>query len=254
MHTKRPANIPTPAAYNIGPISAMTLDAWLEGPSPQCLVVRLPATRAIGEDDFLLDVARRRCGQRGFKDSLGRHFISRRFSASGSSQEAEAFLDQARAAAEITDDFMGLDALDMTEWLAVRMAGERWQAFIRYLQTSPATDFVLLARTTSEERIEALVRTVSQGGCLMTDVVELYAPTGQMLAQYMTRCAALPAGLAEKAADAFESLRAQGAEPNYVLARDIALRVAGELKRGLAETDALVAAFSSRGITFGYCK
>lgn len=254
MHLEPPASSVAQPVYNIGPSGELTLDAWLVGPTPQCLVVSLPTTRAIGEDEFLLDLARYRCAERGFKDSLSRHFISRRFGVEGSPQEAEAFLDQARIAAEITDDFLGVDALDLTDWLSVRMAGERWHSFIRYMQTSPGTDFVLLVRTKSKERVEAVARTIAQSGCLMADVIELYAPTGKMLAQSMTKHAALPPTSLEAAASAFESMRALGMEPNYVLARDLALRVSNELRRGLGGEEAVIAAFTSRGITFGSCR
>ena len=87
--------------YNIGPLGEIVMETWLDGPSPQCLVVKLPTMRRVGEDEFLLDLAKERYRRRGFRDAFGRHFISRRFALEGTSWDAEAFLGQAREVAEI---------------------------------------------------------------------------------------------------------------------------------------------------------
>ncbi len=237
-------------AYNLGPAGEIDLEMWLEGPSARCLFVQLPVTRRIGEEEFLLDLARRRKERRGFRDAIGRHFVSRRFGVEGSALDAAAMFAQARVAAEVTDEFYGVDAIDLTEWVGMPKMGERWQAFVRHIQTSPHTDFVFLVRTCNDNNVADLASVITGTGYLIADTIKLYPPTGEMLAEAFVDAATedLEDGF-DRAREMFDSLLASGAEPNYTLALDLAGRASVEARRGLEPEGAVTAAFASRGIT-----
>ena len=235
--------------FNIGPIGEMTLDMWLEGPSPRCLVVQLPTTHCVGEEEFLLYVATKRHEVRGFKDALNRHFISRRFGAFEAAGDVDAFFDEARRAAEITDQFYGVDAIDMTEWLSVPMKGERWHGLARYIQTSLYTDFVFIVRTDLESEVERLAHAITGMGYLIAECIQLYPPTGDMLAGFMAKEAGgCLDGTVEQARGLFEGMRQSGFVPNYTLARDLAHRAKSAIGRGLDPATAVETAFASVGL------
>ena len=241
------------ATFNIGPGGEMTLDAWLRGGSPHALVVQLPAIRGVGEDEFLLYVAeaRRKCC--GYKDSLRRHFISRRFGIDGTPSDADALLCEASLVAEITDEFYGVDAIDLTEWLHAPMSGERWHSLVRHIQSSPHTDFVLLARSSFENDVDKLARVIGGMGCMPVEQIRLYPPSGEMLASRMAAEASGSIdGATGLASSLFVAMQEVGSIPNYILAKELGLQAENWVRRGVDPKQAVTAVFEGKGMRFGY--
>lgn len=219
-------------SYNVDVEDGRKLAAWEASLPRPALFLALPPLKNIGEDELIYELATKSYRCNGFSDSFERHFMQRNFPYGGSPGDYEAFLDDARNIAEITDEFFGVDSIDLTDWASKPLGGAMWRRLIHYVRTHGETDFVFTARVDDPEKAEDLVRSIRSECGLAIEIITLHLPLPNALAEAFIECSG--GRFAERQdilTEWFGALQKDGRSMNFTFAQTCAFAASYECAR-----------------------
>lgn len=211
--------------YTVDERTRASLDTWMRNEStrPDILIIA-PTIRDVGEQQLVAELADAVYQLGGFRDLRRRHVMSRNFPALGTDLDYQRFLDQAFEVSEITDEFFGVDSIDLSSWIdADEESDDTWRILVSHISSHPETDFVFRVYTDSRDRAMALARRILQDTGIALETVELSLPTAEQLAgEFLAHGKGEFNELESDILARFVSLREENKAMNYGFARSIA--------------------------------
>lgn len=172
--------------YSVPEESSLSIQAWMESEvmRPDIFIIA-PEIKDVGEQQLIQDLARASYERQGLRDSRARHFLSRAFPFTDSEVAYARFLDEAFDTAEISDEFYGVDNIDLTAWMDIgpNQRPETWRQLTDYVLDHPETDFVFTCFTDDPHKADSIISSLRESCGIAVEVIELDYPDASMLAQ-----------------------------------------------------------------------
>ena len=203
-----------------------SLDAWMisQYARPDIFVVA-PPVRDVGEQQLIEELAQASYRLSGRHDAKRRHFLERPFLSHAPLEEYQRFLDEAFATSEITDEFYGVDNIDLTSWVGedIGLLAEAWAYLVTHVNAHPETDFVFCVYTDEVEAARNIARRIVCDTGLALEWVELSYPGASSLAEAFHEASLGEfTELADRVLCWFESRGEHDGRMNYGFARSCA--------------------------------
>lgn len=172
--------------YNASAEDLKLLKTWMESHGAPALFLSIPGHGNVGEQALVREIAEAvysrnvACGIHR-EDSRSRHFASRSFPYSCSPSDLSRFRDELDERSEVTDDFFGVDHIDLTAWVGRGAARDEWEELVQHVQSHPHATFVFTARCYNPQAIK-LANHVSLTCSIPIETLRLLPPTQELLA------------------------------------------------------------------------
>lgn len=216
------------AEFNIADEDHTLLDNWCALIGAPALLLNVPEHGNVGEAELINHLASAvydknvHCGLHRH-DSRQRHFASRNFPYGGSESDYARFKDELEDSAEVTNEFYGIDHIDLTQWVGKDPSRGPWQTLVHHVQSHSTVDFVFSARCAKDAQALKLVDLLRSTCGVPVETVNLLAPTPTMLAGAVLGAMEMSPGF--DCLDAwFADLGRTGVELNYVLAHSLSAK------------------------------
>lgn len=205
------------------------LSLWVDALHAPALFIQLPRHGDVGEDALiseLVDATYEKNVRNGVHraDSRRRHFAHRNFPYTGSPSDIERFRDELENRAEVTNDFYGVDCIDLTGWVGVDCSKGGWDTLVHHVQSHPHVDFVFTARCPERRHADRLASLISVSCGIPIETVELLPPTPEMLAESIFDEEKDTAPGYDALVAWFESLETDSLEISYAIPRSVAAK------------------------------
>ncbi|WP_455139896.1 hypothetical protein [Thermophilibacter sp.] len=215
-------------SYNISDKDWNLLSSWAEALDAPALFLRLPGHGDVGEDALiaeLADMTYEKNVSNGVHraDSRRRHFARRNFPYAGSPSDVERFRDELEGRAEVTNDFHGVDCIDLTGWVGADPSKGGWDALVHHVQAHPHVDFVFTARCSERRHADRLVSLISVSCGVPVEPISMLPPTPVMLADSVFGGEGAGPGF-DALVSWFEGLDTASLEISYALSRGVAAK------------------------------
>ena len=225
-----------------------SIDTWLNSASarPDIFIVA-PSIRDVGEQRLIEQLADASYRLGKYEDLRRRHFILRSFSSMGSEDYYARFLDETFATAEITDEFYGVDAIDLTQWLHKEFdqAQSPWHYLIAHITAHPETDFVFIAYTDEPEEAMRIAGRITIDTGIGLQTIQLKSPNAHLLAsEFLQQSEGEFSHHDAYIGEQFDALASRGMQMNYGFARSCALYALHQLSVYDDKDKALAKAFA----------
>lgn len=211
--------------YMVDKRTQMSLDGWMKGGSthPDILIIA-PVIRDVGEQQLIDQLVDAVYSMNGFHDVKRRHVMSRVFPAKGTPKDYDEFLDRPFEVSEITDEFFGIDDIDLSTWADVNVEDhDTWRYLVSHVVSHPETDFVFRVYTDDVDKACQLGRRICQDTGIALEIVQLSLPTPEQLAdEFAKESRGEFRELADDVLGGFVSLQEKGKAMNYNFARSLA--------------------------------
>ena len=202
------------------------LRVWADITDGPALLIQLPQHGDIGEDALIAKLAAsvyEKNVRNGIHraDSHRRHFAHRNFPYAGSPSDVERFRDELEDSAEITNEFYGVDCIDLTGWVGADPSKGGWDTLVHHVQAHPHVDFVFTARCSEKRLADRLAKLLSVSSGIPVEVIALLPPKPVMLTEVIFRGEGTGPGF-DVFVSWFENLDASSLEVSYAISRGIA--------------------------------
>lgn len=216
------------AIYNVSDSDQSLLSLWTEALDAPALLLQLPKHGDVGEDTLIAELAAatyEKNVRNGIHraDSRRRHFAHRNFPYAGNPSDVERFRDELEDCAEVTNEFYGVDCIDLTGWIDADHAKGGWDTLVHHVQSHPQVDFVFTARCPEKRHADRLANLISVSCGIPIETVVMLPPTPAMLAKSVFHGEDAGPGF-DVFASWLESLDAAPLEISYALSRSIAAK------------------------------
>lgn len=215
--------------YNISDGDRDLLSLWKEALDAPALFIQLPRHGDVGEDALiseLADATYEKNVRNGVHraDSCRRHFAYRNFPYAGSPSDVERFRDELEDRAEVTNEFYGVDCIDLSGWVGMDSSKGGWDTLIHHIQLHPHVDFVFTVRCPERRHADRLASLISVSCGIPVETVALLPPTPEMLAESIFREEKVAAHGYDALVTWFEGLDTDSLEISYAIPRGIAAK------------------------------
>lgn len=178
-------------AYNLSECSRQFIASTATMYPAPAIVLQVPSYGNVGEDDFLGDLCElvyaKNVGA-GFhrEDSMRRHYSRCSLPFEGLLDDYRLFDDALIGANPFSDDFYGLDVIEMTEWVGKTHSGPGWAHLKRHVTLYRDTaDFLFMAKSDDSGKVQVLCESLCDGCGLSVELVSIARPTPEMILRYM---------------------------------------------------------------------
>ena len=214
--------------FNISKEDAERIDTWSSIVSAPALFLHIPEHGNVGESELVAYLAGRVYEKNvglGMhrRDSRQRHFASRNFPYGGGEADYIRFRDELEDSAEVSNDFYGIDNVDLTTWVGKDPSKGCWDALVHHVQEHPTVDFVFSARSAEDGQASKLADLVRTTCGVPVEEVALLPPTPEMLARSTFADAESAPGY-DRLVAWYRDLGDAGVELNYALARSLSAK------------------------------
>lgn len=210
--------------YNASTKDLRLLETWMESSGAPALFLSIPGHGSVGENALVEEIAeavyRRNvaCGIHR-EDSRSRHFASRSFPYSCSPSDMSRFRDELDERSEVTDEFFGVDHIDLTAWAGRSAARDEWEALVQHVQSHPGATFVFSARCPNQQAVK-LANHVRLTCRIPVEIVRLLPPTKELLvAETLGERTTGPVG--DRLSAWFESMSSSEFELSYTVSHTL---------------------------------
>lgn len=202
-------------------------------PAP-ALILQTPVLGAVGEDGLIKDLrdlvyAKNVRAGLHRKDNVMRHIAYRNLPYDGSAADYQSFTDALQEVNPFVDNFLGIDAIDMTGWAGKHFSGIGWNKLKHHLRDNSSTDFVFVMKAGEEPSTD--LRKALQHDCgIPVEKIVLDVPKPEMLVSFINSRVELPEGHLAHLVDWVErtAVHDRSALLNYSWANRLASKVAME--------------------------
>ena len=202
--------------YNITGEELELLKAWPTSESKPAVFLTVPAVRDVGERELIEDLCALAYEAAGYVDAPARHRLMRNYPHEGSAEDYAHFTDDPIIAAEVTNEFRGIDCIDLTAWLGQALDSPYWTKFLNHVRPSDYCDYILVAHTDRPELVDEIVQSImSRCGIAVLRVAVLPPTRDALVAAFMKKSGSSVTGYDALVGDWIDCLLEEGKAPNY---------------------------------------
>lgn len=222
------------APYCTSPDALNALTVWKSSAIRPCVMVIAPAYD-VGEADLIDELADALYHLRGFRDERRRHYITKRLPRTLSEVAMARFVDQAFDASEIRDGFIGVDCIDLSEWVGHQLlcGNASWERFASYVRDHRESDFVFLTYAQDPRLARNLAAEISMACGTTVLPIELEYPSVDRLTKaFVERDPKRFGACSESIEVCLAEARDSGFRINYMTVRALAEVASHEMAMG----------------------
>lgn len=241
-------------AYRILNEEGFAPTKWVQAKMCPAIFLVVPSVKHVGEKELTRDLARMVYESAGFSDSPSRHFMSRNYPHGGNPADYAHFYDDSIEAAAITNEFHGVDCIDLTSWVGKDLSSPHWHKLSDYIHEAESTDLVFMVCSDNTNLVDKLENSLVANSGVATLRVTLGQPSPEAIANWFI---ALTEGVFEKEIDSVvlwaKEQIACSRFVNYSIVSSMAMKTLYEFRAGRLVEDGLGDYLSNRYSAINCC-
>lgn len=150
----------THVPYNITDEDLELLRVWPTSEIKPAVFLTVPVVRDVGERELVDDLCALAYEAAGYADAPARHRLMRNYPHEGSAEDYAHFTDDPIIAAEITNEFHGVDCIDLTAWLGQDLDSPCWVKFLNHVRPNARRSYIFMTYTDRPELVDDLAQSI----------------------------------------------------------------------------------------------
>ena len=206
----------THVPYNVTKEELDLLKAWPTSESKPAVFLTVPTVRDVGERELIDDLCALSYKGAGYSDAMARHRLMRNYPHEGSADDYAHFTDDPILTAEITNEFHGIDCIDLTAWLGQSLDSPFWTKLLNHIRPNGCCSYIFIAYTDRRDLVDELAQSiVSRCGVAVLRVSVMQPTCGALAAAFDAETDGAFSGHIDVVRDWLDNLLEGGKGPNY---------------------------------------